>query len=30
MKDLIFGERNEPGYSILDFTLFYDLILGNT
>ena len=25
-----FGERNESGNSILDFTLSYDLILGNT
>ena len=25
-----FGKRNEPGNSILDFTLSYDLILANT
>ena len=25
-----FGERNEPGNSILDFALSYDLILANT
>ena len=25
-----FGERNEPGKSILDFALSYDLILANT
>ena len=25
-----FGERNEPGNSILDFVLSYDLILVNT
>ena len=25
-----FGERNEIGNSILDFALFYDLILANT
>ena len=30
MEDLVFGERNAPGNSILDFALSYDLILANT
>ena len=30
MEDLIFGERNEPGNSILNFVLSCDLILANT